>query len=88
MWGGGLYCYVIQCRFMSHTTNTSTQCVIHEEKERERMGIELNEQREKNIYEYHTTLLGFRCVSVKILRWFLLFFSLLFFYFYCQNVLG
>lgn len=60
---------------MSHTTNTSTHCVIHEEKERERMGIELNEQREKNIYEYHTTLLGFRCVSVKILRWFLLFFS-------------
>lgn len=45
------------------------------------MGIELNEQREKNIYEYHTTLLGFRCVSVKILRWFLLFFSLLFFLF-------
>lgn len=33
---------------MSNTTNTSTQYMIHEEKERERMGIELNEQREKN----------------------------------------
>jgi len=32
---------------MSKTTNTSTQHMIHEEKERERMGIELNEQREK-----------------------------------------
>lgn len=28
--------------------------MIHEEKERERMGIELNEQREKN--EYYTTV--------------------------------
>lgn len=65
---------------MSNTTNTSTQYMIHEEKERERMGIELNEQREKmNI----TQLLGFRCVSVKILRWFLSFF-----FFFCQNVLG
>lgn len=42
--------------------------MIHEEKERERMGIELNEQKGKN--EYYTTLLGF-VVSVKILRWFL-----------------
>lgn len=44
---GGHYCYIIQCRFMSHTTNTSTQYMIHEEKEIERMGTELNEQREK-----------------------------------------
>lgn len=55
--GWGLYCYIIQCRFMSNTTNTSTQYMIHEEKERERMGIELNEQREKmNITQL---LLGF-----------------------------
>lgn len=47
--GGGLYCYIIQCRFMSNTTNKSTHFMIHEEKERERMGIELNEQREKMI---------------------------------------
>lgn len=34
---------------MSNTTNKSTHFMIHEEKERERMGIELNEQREKMI---------------------------------------
>lgn len=45
--GGCLYCYIIQCRFMSNITNTATQYMIHEEKERERMGIELNEQRGK-----------------------------------------
>lgn len=32
---------------MSENINSSTQSVIHEEKERERMGIKLNEQREK-----------------------------------------
>lgn len=59
-WGGGLYCYIIQCRFMSNTTNTSTQYMIHEEKERERMGIELNEQREKmNITQLCWVLLCF-----------------------------
>lgn len=41
--------------------------MIHEEKERERMGIELNEQREKM---NSTQLVGFRCVSVKILLYF------------------
>ena len=70
--GGGLYCYIIQCRFMSNITNTSTQCMIHEEKERERMGIELNEQREKmNITQLCCWVC---CVSVKILRWFLFLF--------------
>lgn len=76
--GGGLYCYIIQCRFMSN--NTSTQCMIHEEKERERMGIELNEQREKmNITQ--------RCCCC----WVLLCFcedSALVSIFVCQNVLG
>lgn len=60
----------IQCRFMSNSTNASTQCVTHEEKERERMGIELNEQKgNMNI----TQLVGFRCV--EILQCFLCFFS-------------
>lgn len=45
--GWGLYCFIIQCRFMSNTTDTSTQYMIHDEKERERMGIELNEQKKK-----------------------------------------
>lgn len=44
--------------------------MIHEEKERERMGTELNEQREK--YGYYTTWLGV-VVFLKILHWFLLF---------------
>lgn len=62
---------------MSNTTNTSTQFMIHEEKERERMGIELNEQREK----MNITQLCWVFVSVKILRFF-------FCCFFCQNVLG
>lgn len=40
--GGGLYCYTVQCRIVSNCV--STQRMTREEKERERMGIELNEQ--------------------------------------------
>lgn len=40
--GGGLYCYIVQCRLVSNCV--STQRMTHEEKERERMGVELNEQ--------------------------------------------
>lgn len=41
--GGGAdrYCYTVQCRLVSNYSSTH---VTHEEKERERMGIELNEQ--------------------------------------------
>lgn len=67
--GGSFIAIKIQCRFMSNSTNASTQCVTHEEKERERMGIELNEQKgNMNI----TQLVGFRCV--EILQCFLSFF--------------
>lgn len=61
---------------MSNTTNTSTQYMIHEEKERERMGIELNEQREKmNITQLCWGLLCF-CEDSALVSIF------------CQNVLG
>lgn len=42
--------------------------MIHEEKERERMGIELNEQRGK--MNNTQLVVGVCCVSVKSLRWF------------------
>lgn len=62
---------------MSENINSSTQSVIHEEKERERMGIKLNEQREKmNITQLF--LLGFVVFLVKILRWFFYFYFLFF----------
>lgn len=62
---------------MSNTTNTSTQYMIHEEKERERMGIELNEQREK--MNNTQLLLGFCCVFCEDSALVSIF---------CQNVLG
>lgn len=44
--GTGLYCYKIQCRLTSNGTKTPPPSVaIREEKERERTGIELNEQK-------------------------------------------
>lgn len=59
MVGGGLYCYTVQCRLVSNYG--STQHMTHEEKERERMGIELNEQMGKWIL--HNFVVGFCCVS-------------------------
>lgn len=56
--------------------------MIHEEKERERMGIELNEQREKmNITQLCWVLLCFCEDSALVSIVFLFFFC-------CQNVLG
>ena len=57
--GVGLYCYTVQCRHVSNYG--STQHMTNEEKERERMGIELNEQMGKWIL--HNVVVGRCCVS-------------------------
>lgn len=58
-WGGGHYCYIIQCRFMSNTTNTPSIWFMKKKKEKEWEFNSMNRGKKMNITQLCWVLLCF-----------------------------